>query len=176
MNTIPSPFPRVATREPAQQCPVCEQALPNERAGLVRARLEARERELAAAVKSRLQEEFSAEKTRIESAALATTEAIRKEAAAALEKAGRDAAERETAARDEAAAEVRAEIGRALADAQRERTEAMLRLDALRAEQDEVIAARLEEERAAMEKEKEDLVTGIKVKHFEEKQRLTSRL
>jgi hypothetical protein len=45
MTTMRSPFPKVAPREQSQHCPVCDQPLPIERAGLVRSRLENRERE-----------------------------------------------------------------------------------------------------------------------------------
>lgn len=176
MTSMQTPFPKVAPREQGQYCPVCDQPIPNERAGLVRSRLEDRERDLASSLRMRLQDEFSAEKARIESAAREAVDAIRKESALALEKAAREAAERELAAREHAAAAAREEVGNALAAAERERADALLRLETLGAEQDQIVAARLEEERAAMEKATEDLVTGIKVKHFEEKQRLTIRL
>ena len=46
---------------PEAQCPLCDQPIPNEKAEQVRARLEARERELSEVAATRLKAQFAAE-------------------------------------------------------------------------------------------------------------------
>ena len=47
-------------------CPYCEQPIPNEKAEEVRARTEARERELSESITARLTQKFALEKAQIE--------------------------------------------------------------------------------------------------------------
>jgi DNA repair exonuclease SbcCD ATPase subunit len=93
-------------------CPVCDQPIPNEKAGQVKARIEARDRAAADALTARLKEQFAAERVQIEANArvvleqaqrdsAAAIEAVKKESAAAINLAKRDAQQRETVARDE---------------------------------------------------------------------------
>jgi hypothetical protein len=82
---------------------VCDQPIPNEKADQVRARIEARERELAEAVSARLKQQFAAERVQIEANARTMLEQTRTDAAAALERALKEAAERVKSAREEGA-------------------------------------------------------------------------
>ena len=70
-------------------CPLCEQAIPHDRAEVIAERLEAREREQSEAITSRLSEAFALEKTEaLEAARLETAQKVevaRQEAAAAVE-------------------------------------------------------------------------------------------
>jgi hypothetical protein len=83
------------------QCPVCDQDIPNEKAELVRQRMEAREKALAETVSNRLKEQFALERVQIEANARAAVEKIQQDNAAALESLQREAGQRESAAREE---------------------------------------------------------------------------
>jgi hypothetical protein len=76
-------------------CPLCDQPIPNEKAQQVKARLEARERELSDAVAARLKEQFAAERVQIEANARASVEQANRENAAKLEAAKAESAKRE---------------------------------------------------------------------------------
>ena len=94
------------------QCPVCDQPIPNEKADLVKARMEARERAAAEAVSARMKEQFASERVQIEAnartqieQAKALAEQAKKDGAAAVEAVKNEAAQREAAARAEGSKE-----------------------------------------------------------------------
>jgi hypothetical protein len=83
-----------------EQCPVCDQPVPNEKAEQVRIRLEARDRELSDSVGARLKEQFAAERVQLEANGRVQTDRLTREHAAAMEAAKAEAAQREIAARE----------------------------------------------------------------------------
>jgi hypothetical protein len=102
---------------PETQCPVCDQPIPNEKAQQVRARMEARERQLTDVLTTRLKEQFAAERVQIEANARASIEQANRENNAKLER--EIAAIRSEAAQKEAAARAEgAKAGQAAAQAE----------------------------------------------------------
>lgn len=152
-------------------CPVCEQPVPDEEAEKFRSRLEARDRKLSDEALARAKTEFAAERTQLEAAGRQALEQARKEGADALAvertqnaaalAAARDRAKKES---DEAAAgkiaaledrlrENEASSKGKVDEAVRDRDAALARLKNLTEEQDRIVAGRVEESRAALEKE-----------------------
>jgi DNA repair exonuclease SbcCD ATPase subunit len=66
-----------------EQCPVCDQPIPNEKAEQVRFRMEARDRELSDSVGARLKEQFASERVQFEANARVVTDRLTREHAAA---------------------------------------------------------------------------------------------
>lgn len=175
-------------------CPVCDQPIPNEKVEQVRAKVEARERELSDAVTARLKNEFAQEKVQIQTNANAVLEQHKKDSAATLEALKSEFATREAAAREEAARTAKAEAAQQIesltqanaalqqsaqekiAEAQREKATALQQYQTLQANHEEIVSQRVLETREAMEKSKTEAVNAIKSEHFEEKQKLTTKL
>jgi hypothetical protein len=131
------------------QCPVCDQPIPNEKVERVRARMEARERELAAAVSARLRQQFAAERVQIEGNARKVLEQTRTEAAAVLERAVKETAEKVKSAREEGA-----KAGQAAAHQQIEAlTQAHANLQASTKQQIETLTQANAEARAAAQQQ-----------------------
>lgn len=84
------------------QCPVCDQPIPNEKAEEVRARIEAREREVSDAVAVRLREQFAAERVQIEANGRTAVDQAKRDGIAAVEAIKTETAKRETAVREAA--------------------------------------------------------------------------
>lgn len=191
-----SPQPALhQSREPhihvaGERCPVCEQPIPNEKAQEIRARTKARERELAEAANARATQQVAMLRVQIEAAAKAKIEQARNEGAEALRKAAAETLAKEAAAR--AAGKIEAEAGykerlttatqretllqEKCDAADREKQAAVAQAEALKAEHDKVVNERVQEVRAAMEKDKTEALGAEKAKHFEEKQKLTGKL
>jgi hypothetical protein len=177
--TIPQPIARpseahVHISEPL--CPVCEQPIPSARADQVRARIEARERQLSESLSARLKEQFAHERVQIEASARATVEKVQHDGAAAIEAVRQDALQREAAAREEGARVAEAAAQELVAQADHERVAALRRYEALRADHDTIVEQRVEEAREAMDAARTEAVNALKIEHFEEKQRLTGKL
>lgn len=100
-------------------CPYCEQPIPNERAAEVRARADAKERQVTDAVSARLTQMFALERVQMETNAEARIAQVQNERAAELEHVRANAAVREAAARDEARAAAEAALAERLAEQQR---------------------------------------------------------
>jgi hypothetical protein len=83
-----------------EQCPVCDQPIPNEKAEQVRFRMEARDRELSDSVGARLKEQFASERVQFEANARVVTDRLTREHAAAMEVVKAEAAQKEVAARE----------------------------------------------------------------------------
>ena len=82
------------------QCPVCDQAIPDDKADQIRERIEARERDLEDGITLRLTQQFSVERLQLEASAQAARDEVRK-AAVELETARTEAAQHALAAREE---------------------------------------------------------------------------
>jgi hypothetical protein len=104
------------------KCPVCEQAIPNEKADQVRERIEARDRALSESVSLKLKEQFALERVQIEANGRTALEQVKSENVAAI------AAVREEALRKEAAA--REEGSKAAQTAAQEKLDAMAKANA----------------------------------------------
>ena len=84
-----------------QKCPTCDQPIPNDKAEQVRARIEARDRELTAAAKALAASEFAQDKARIEASAKASIDAMTAQMAAKEAAARADGAKTAQAAMQE---------------------------------------------------------------------------
>jgi hypothetical protein len=82
-----------------ETCPVCDQPIPNEQAEAIRARIEAREQELAIAARAAAATQLATERERIETAAAAAIEKARQDSADTIQKATDEVAAKEAAAR-----------------------------------------------------------------------------
>ena len=108
----------------SEPCPVCDQPIPNEKAQEVRARMEARDRDLTEAAHLRAAQEFARDKAQIEADANAAVENARKQHADALEKITQESAAREAAARAAGKKEADAALQEKLAAAEQAKAEA----------------------------------------------------
>jgi hypothetical protein len=182
---VASPSPQVsAVTHPhlhfaGERCPYCEQPIPNEKAEQVRARAEARERELSEGLTARLTQKFALERAQIENSAQALVDQVRNEGVAALEKLKGEVASREAAARAEGRKTAASLIGSLevrLAEAERGKQEAARQVEALRAIHEAEMSRRLQETREALEADKIGALKAANAKHFEETQKLTGKL
>ncbi|MCC6983078.1 MAG: DUF2130 domain-containing protein [Bauldia sp.] len=152
-------------------CPICEQPVPDEKAEEFRSRLETRDRKLADDALARARIEFSTEKAQLEAAGRQALEQARREGADALaaERAqnaaavaeARDQAKKESdvaaagriAALEDRLRESEASWKGKIDEAGRDRDAALARLKDLTEEQDRIVACRIEESLAALEKD-----------------------
>jgi hypothetical protein len=158
------------------QCPMCDQPIPSEKADEVRARMEAREREVSESVSVRLKEQFAQERVKIEANARVVVEKLQKDSAAAVEAVKSEALQRETAAREEGSKAALAAAQEQIAQAEREKTAALSQYEALQTNHEIIVGQRVNEAREAMEKAKTEAVNAVKAEHFDEKQKLTGKL
>jgi hypothetical protein len=175
-------------------CPYCEQPIRSEKAEQVRARTEAKERELSESVTARLTERFALEKAQMETGAKALVDQARNEGAAALEKVKSEIALREAVAREDGkkAAETMllerlaeherasqaliAGLQKKLVEAEKSKREATGQVEALRASHATKLAKRIQEAREVLEADKTNSLNAANAKHFEDTQKLSAKL
>jgi len=171
LRSVPSDHPHVA----GEVCPYCDQSIPNDRAQEIQERFKAKEHAQADALKRQMTEQLARERQQIEANARSAIEKIKAESVA-----------QQTTARDEgikiaeaAAAQriqslvaanenLQATTAEKLADAERQKNEAVSQAEALKANMDNTVNQRAQEIREAMEKDKTDTVNAVKSQHFQE--------
>ena len=155
MPASPTPLRRQPAHPHAlpSQCPYCDQAIPVEQADEIRHRIESRERDQAEKLSAEIRQELAREQ--------AQGEAAFQERIASLE-AANTALQESTNERISAAE-------------QQTRT-AMRQYEALAADQERIVAERLQDQAESIEREKQEAVNAVNAKHFEETQRLTGKL
>jgi hypothetical protein len=158
------------------QCPVCDQPIPSEKADQVRARMDAREREVSESVSARLKEQFAQERVQIEANARVVVEKLQMDSAAAIEAVKREGLQKEASAREEGSMAAQAAAQEKIAQAERDKTAALSQYEALKTNHEAIVGQRVNEAREAMEKAKTEAVNAIKAEHFDEKQKLTGKL
>jgi hypothetical protein len=135
------------------QCPYCDQPIPVEQANEIRRRIKSRERDR--------DEELSAN-IRLESA---------------REWAEGDAAVRQKIAALQAANKgLQEAMNERIAAAEQQTRAALSQYAALAADQEQILAQRLQDQAELIEREKQEAVNAVNAKHFEETQRLTGKL
>lgn len=175
-------------------CPVCDQPIPNEKAEEFRSRLEARDKNLSDEALARARTEFAVDKARLETANLHALDQARKESADALAKeraqnaaAVAEAREQAKKESDEAAAgkiaalkdrlyESEASSKDKIDEANRARDLATGRLKNLAEEQQRIIVGRVEEIRAALERDFANRHALKDAEYTAEKQALTAKV
>jgi hypothetical protein len=145
--------PTADPHAPPSQCPYCDQPIPVERADEIRHRIEARERDQAEKLSAKIRQELARE--------TAQGEAAVQEKIATLEAA--NAVLRETTDERVAAAEQQTRA-------------ALSQYETLVADQEQLLAQRLQDQAELIEREKQEAVNAVNAKHFEETQRLTGKL
>lgn len=175
-------------------CPYCEQPIPNEKAEQVRARTEAKERELSESVTARLTQKFALEKAQMETSAKALVDRARNEAAAALDKVKSEIASREAVAREDGKKAAEAMLQERLAEqertsemqvaglleklveAEKSKREAAGHVEALKASHATELDERIQAAREALEADKTNALNAANAKHFEDTQKLSAKL
>jgi hypothetical protein len=175
-------------------CPTCEQPIPVERVQQVRARIEARDRELSEAAATRAAEQFATEKEQLEAVNQEALERIGKENAEALAKVTNEAGAKVAAAHDEgkrageAAAQLRIETleeslrereagwQEKVSAAERAKQHADERFEKLKEEHEDAVSRRVQEARDALEKDNHDKLNAKDAAHAAETQKLTTKL
>jgi hypothetical protein len=164
-----------------QRCPVCEQPIPNEKAEQVRARMEARDRELTAAANARAAQQFAHEKAQIEANAktaieMLTTQIATKEAAARADgaKVAEATMQQKLTALEQAKAASDAAAKERIAVAEAAKTAAEIEAKAVKESHEAVMNGRLKEQREALEKDKAAAILADQAKTFAERQKLQS--
>jgi hypothetical protein len=189
---VASPFPQFSPASRShvhladEVCPYCEQPIPNDRAQEIQERFKAKEREQAEALKRQMNEQLARERQQFEANAKAAVEKSQTESAAAIEKIKAESLAQQTAARNEgieiaeAAAQERIEAlvaanealqataAEKVAEAERQKNEALSEAQNLKANIEDQVNQRAQEIREAMEKDKTDALNAEKAQHFDE--------
>ena len=186
MATLPaSEMSQPATME--DTCPWCGQPIAHEKFIEIKARIRANERARTRDLERRLRDEQDAVLAQVQAAAelqikkanrlfeVQAAEARRK-ADAAIKAANKQVQSLVRAARDEERKKSRASVAAASAETARLRAEADQRLAEQRAHDDDVLKARLREQRDALDKATVEAINAEKAKAFTDRQKLEARL
>jgi len=184
--TLPaSDMSQPATME--DTCPWCGQPIAHEKFIEIKARIRANERARTRDLERRLRDEQDAVLAQVQAAAelqikkanrlfeVQAAEARRK-ADAAIKAANKQVQSLVRAARDEERKKSRAAVAAASAETARLRAEADQRLAEQRAHDDDVLKARLREQRDALDKATVEAINAEKAKAFTDRQKLEARL
>jgi hypothetical protein len=168
-------------------CPWCGQPIAHEKFIEIKARIRANERARTRDLERRLRDEQDAVLAQVQAAAElqikkanklfeAQAAEARRKADAAVKAANRQVQSLVRAARDEERKKSRAVVAAASAEAARLRAEADQRLAEQRAHDDDVLKARLREQRDALDKATVEAINAEKAKAFADRQKLEARL
>ena len=186
MATLPaSEMSQPATME--DTCPWCGQPIAHEKFIEIKARIRANERARTRDLERRLRDEQDAVLAQVQAAAElqikkanklfeAQAAEARRKADAAVKAANRQVQSLVRAARDEERKKSRAAVAAASAETARLRAEADQRLAEQRARDDDVLKARLREQRDALDKATVEAINAEKAKAFADRQKLEARL
>lgn len=186
LRSVPGDHLHVA----GEVCPYCDQPIPNDRAQEIQEKFKAEARAQSEALKRQMTEQLGRDRQQIEATAKAAVEKAQNDSTAAIEKMKAEALARETTVRAEGmkAAEAAAQErinsltasnaalqtanAEKLAEAERQKNEAVSQAEALKASMESTVNHRAQEIREALEKDKTDTVNAIKSEHFKETQKL----
>ena len=186
MATLPaSEMSQPATME--DTCPWCGQPIAHEKFIEIKARIRANERARTRDLERRLRDEQDAILAQVQAAAElqikkanrlfeAQAAEARRKADAAIKAANKQVQSLVRAARDEERKKSRAAVAAASAETARLRAEADQRLAEQRAHDDDVLKARLREQRDALDKVTVEAINAEKAKAFTDRQKLEARL
>ena len=186
MATLPaSEMSQPATME--DTCPWCGQPIAHEKFIEIKARIRANERARTRDLERRLRDEQDAVLAQVQAAAElqikkanrlfeAQAAEARRKADAAIKAANKQVQSLVRAARDEERKKSRAAVAAASAETARLRAEADQRLAEQRAHDDDVLKARLREQRDALDKATVEAINAEKAKAFTDRQKLEARL
>jgi hypothetical protein len=135
------------------QCPYCDQPIPGERAEQIRHRIEARERDQAEMLSVEIRRELAREKAQGEAAVRSKIVGL-----------------------EAANAALQESMNERIAAAEQQVRAALSQYEALAADQEQILAQRLQDQVELIEREKQEAVNAVNAKHFEETQRLTGKL
>jgi len=184
--TLPaSEMSQPATME--DTCPWCGQPIAHEKFVEIKARIRANERARTRDLERRLRDEQDAVLAQVQAAAElqikkanrlfeAQAADARRKADAAIKAANKQVQSLVRAARDEERKKSRAAVAAASAETARLRAEADQRLAEQRAHDDDVLKARLREQRDALDKVTVEAINAEKAKAFTDRQKLEARL
>lgn len=153
-------------------CPWCDQRIPPDKLEEITERIATRERQHQNELASRLREQFAREKAEAETATKALIEDARRQAAAALEDSQRASVAREAAARTDGEKVAREKLQAQFAEFEIAKKAAEARAAELAATQ----KALLDAQKEALELAKSEAVNAEKVKAYEEKLKLETKL
>ena len=186
MATLPaSEMSQPATME--DTCPWCGQPIAHEKFIEIKARIRANERARTRDLERRLRDEQDAVLAQVQAAAElqikkanqlfeAQAAEARRKADAAIKAANKQVQSLVRVARDEERKKSRAAVAAASAETARLRAEADQRLAEQRAHDDDVLKARLREQRDALDKATVEAINAEKAKAFTDRQKLEARL
>jgi len=184
--TLPaSEMSQPATME--DTCPWCGQPIAHEKFIEIKARIRANERARTRDLERRLRDEQDAVLAQVQAAAElqikkanrlfeAQAAEARRKADAAIKAANKQVQSLVRAARDEERKKSRAAVAAASAETARLRAEADQRLAEQRTHDDDVLKARLREQRDALDKATVEVINAEKAKAFTDRQKLEARL
>jgi hypothetical protein len=168
-------------------CPWCGQPIAHDKFIEIKARIRANERARTRDLERRLRDEQDAVLAQVQAAAElqikkanklfeAQAAEARRKADAAVKAANRQVQSLVRAARDEERKKSRAAVAAASAETARLRAEAEQRLAEQRAQDDDVLKARLREQRDALDKATVEAINAEKANAFADRQKLEARL
>src|ERR1700690_2148115 len=156
MPASPAPLRRQPTAHPHArlfQCPYCDQPIPVEHAEEIRHRIEAREPDRAEKLPAEIRQKLAREKAQ-----------------------GEGAVRSKIVALEAANAALQESMNERVAAAEQQTRTAVSQYEALAADQERIVAERLQDQAESIEREKQEAVNAVNAKHFEETQRLTGKL
>ncbi|MYB37027.1 MAG: DUF2130 domain-containing protein [Gammaproteobacteria bacterium] len=179
LERIPEPHIHTA----GETCPMCAQPIPNEKAKEIRARMEAQQRRANEDANARADERIAAERGRLREEtdkAIAKARAVNETRVEAARGQGRQEAEAALQEKVAAAQKAKTEAERAavqkVAQADKRKQQALAQLQALKAEQQEHLDARVQEVRGALEKEHAAALANERAESDKDKRKLTAEL
>lgn len=186
LRSVPGDHLHVA----GEVCPYCDQPIPNDRAQEIQEKFKADTRAQSEALKRLMTEQLTRDRQQIEATAKAAVKKAQNDSIAAIEKIKAEGEAQRTAARAEGmkaaeaaaqerinsltAANAAMQVANAekLAEAERQKNEAVTQAEVLKAGMDNAVNQRAQEIREALEKDKTDTVNAVKSEHFKETQKL----
>jgi hypothetical protein len=171
---------RADHQHPATEtCPYCEQIIPNERAGEIRARFEFKQQQAEATLKVRAEKQVADARAELETVKKAEIEKLKSQAVAeknaALE-AAKKIAEEGFRKKVEALAAEREVAALKVAAAEKKSQEAVSQLATLKAQTEAIAAARAAEARIALEKANAKIIKTKEAEHAAAIQKLSDQL
>jgi hypothetical protein len=159
-----------------ETCPWCEQSIPHEKFAEIQERIRSKERARLAEIEGRLREEHQRHTAAITAAGEAKLAEVQRKSVTDLANASAAAKRDVAAAVTQAKVDAQTELAPRITRAQAGQQVAENQLKALQAQQDELIATRLKEQRDALSADKEKALNEERSKAFAEKQKLTDKL
>ena len=162
-----------------ETCPYCEQPIPNDRVAVIRERFELKQRRDEAAMKQRVDQQVAEARAALDAEKQAAINEVKAEAIAlqtAAREEGKKAAEAEANQRVEQLVAAQEVSRLKLEDSERQRLTVAGQYETLKAQNDTLVAERIAEARAALEKDTAEKINAKDAQHADATQKIVEQL